>query len=106
RREYPLVPSDAFTANTRTVFHGQEEVLKSHAAPAKERERLAKVGEFRYVWEGHGDGHDRAVNGVVFDEFPGGPWVMFEEPDPDLVYTFGADATSGKQRKNEKFSET
>lgn len=89
KREYPLVPSDMFISSSRTIFHDQEEILKSHVVPAEARHRAAVTGELRQGTQGEG--------WIVFDEYINGPWTIYEYPEDGCQYVFGADATSGKQ---------
>lgn len=88
RREFPLVPSDAFESSSRTVFAGQIDILKSHEAPSKERERQAVSGELELTAGGK----------VRFVPSPHGPVLVFEEPKPGVDYCFGCDPSSGKTR--------
>lgn len=93
RREYPLTPSDMFADSTRTVFHGQVDVLKSHQVPANARARDARTGGFKLVL---GDTVDRFD--VVWEDYPHGLWTLFEERSEGTFYVFGADCTSGRQQ--------
>lgn len=85
-REYPLIPNDMFSDNSRTVFAGMEDVLQSHIVAAKVREREAERG--RLEWDGKTD--------LVFVADPSGGWTIYDRPDPAAWYCFGADSASGK----------